>query len=160
MVDKAALMEAVQASLAAQIEAMRTSAEEARRAATHEEARAENDKDTRGLEQSYLARGQAMRVEELEEAATRLRFLALRRFGEDDPIDLGALVTLAVDDDEATYFVVPAAGGVRVAIDGVEVQLVTPAAPLGRALVERRAGDDFVLRIGGREREYEVLSVA
>ncbi|MCA9604371.1 MAG: GreA/GreB family elongation factor [Myxococcales bacterium] len=160
MVDKAAVMEAVQASLTAQIEAMRTSAEETRRAATHEEARAENDKDTRGLEQSYLARGQAMRVEELEEAATRLRFLDLRPFEPDEPIQLGALVTLAVDDDEATYFVAPAAGGTRVTIEGVEVQLVTPAAPLGRALVERHAGDDFVLRIGGREREYEILAVA
>lgn len=159
MIDKARVMEAVQASLAAQIEAMRASAEASRRAATHEEARAENDKDTRGLEQSYLARGQAMRVEELEEAATRLRFLSLRAFGADDAIDLGALVTLAVDDEEALYFVVPAAGGTKVALDGREVLLVTPAAPLGRALLERRAGDDFALRLGGREREYEILEV-
>ena len=34
--------------------------------ATHSEARPENDKDTRGLELSYLARGQAQRVAELQ----------------------------------------------------------------------------------------------
>ena len=33
-----------------------------REAATHAEAKPENDKDTRALEQSYLARGQAMRI--------------------------------------------------------------------------------------------------
>ena len=31
-------------------------------AATHEEAKPENDKDTRALEQSYLARGQALEL--------------------------------------------------------------------------------------------------
>jgi len=34
--------------------------------ATHEENKPENDKDTRALEQSYLARGQAQRVVELQ----------------------------------------------------------------------------------------------
>jgi hypothetical protein len=34
---------------------------DARAGATHEEAKPENDKDTRALEQSYLARGQAIR---------------------------------------------------------------------------------------------------
>jgi hypothetical protein len=37
-------------------------------AATHEEAKPENDKDTRALEQSYLARGQAQRVLDLQAA--------------------------------------------------------------------------------------------
>lgn len=159
MIDKRALMDAVQSTLTAQMEATRRSAEETRRAATHEEAKPENDKDTRGLEQSYLARGQAMRAEELEEAIARLRFLELRAFGDEDPIGLGALVTLLVDDAETRCFLVPAAGGTRVTVEGAEIQLVTPAAPLGRALLDRRAGDDFVLRIGGREREYEITAV-
>lgn len=159
MIGKAALLAAVQASLTARIEAMRASAEDARRAATHEEARPENDKDTRGLEQSYLARGQAMRVEELEEAATRLRQLAPRAFAEDEPIAVGALVTLRADDEEAVYFVAPVAGGTRVVVDGIEIQLVTPSAPLGAALLDKAAGDDFELRLGGRTREYAIERV-
>ncbi len=160
MIDKRALVAEVRALLCEKAESMRASVAATREAATHEEARPENDKDTRGLEASYLARGQAMRVEELEEAVHRLRFLDLRAYREDDPIGLGALVTLAVDEARVVYFLVPAGGGTKVTVDGVDVQLVTPAAPLGRALVDKLVGDDFVLRVAGRERAYEVERVA
>ncbi|MBX3274362.1 MAG: GreA/GreB family elongation factor [Sandaracinaceae bacterium] len=157
--DKRALVGAIVEVLEARLAAARAAADDARRAATHEEARAENDKDTRGLEQSYLARGQAMRAEELEEAATRLRFFDPPAFADDDPIASGALVVLACDDAEHTYFVTPVAGGHEVTLDGVRVRLVTPAAPLGAALLDKRAGDDFTLRAGGRAREYEIVRV-
>jgi len=160
MVDKHKLLEAVRLTLEAKAEAMRASVAATHEAATHEEARPENDKDTRGLEASYLARGQAMRVEELEEAASRLRFIDLRAYTETDPIGLGALVTLATDETSSLYFLVPVAGGTKIAVEGVEVQLVTPAAPLGRALIDKLVGDDFTLRVAGREREYEIEEVA
>jgi transcription elongation GreA/GreB family factor len=159
-IDKKALVAAVLETLAAQREAMRASAEETRRAATHAEARPENDKDTRGLEQSYLARGQAMRVEALEEEMARLRFLDLRPFGDDDAVALGAVVRLLIDDDEASYFLVPAAGGTKVQVDGREIALVTPAAPLGRSLLGRRVGDELTLRVKGRVREVELVEIA
>lgn len=152
-------MDVVLAALAAQAEAMRASARETREGATHAESRAENDKDTRGLESSYLARGQAMRVEDLEESATKLRFLPLRDLGAGDPIAIGAVVTLLIDDTSATYFLVPVEGGLKVSLGGTDVQLVTPAAPLGRALLDKHTGDEFVLRIAGREREYEIDAV-
>ena len=160
MIDKRALISQIRAQLEAQAAAMRASVAATHEAATHEEARPENDKDTRGLEASYLARGQAMRVEELEEAVNRLRFLDLRDFGPDEPIGLGALITVLVDETSAVYFLVPVAGGTKVVVDGVPVQLVTPAAPLGRALVDKVVGDDFLLRVAGREREYEVEDVS
>ena len=153
-------MDAVLASLASQADAMRASAEETRRGATHEESRAENDKDTRGLEATYLARGQAMRVEELESAASALRFLDLRSFGRDDPIGPGAIVTLSLDDDSrATYFVVPVEGGMKVRIEDLEVQLVASAAPLGRALLGKQVGDGFILELAGRERDYQIHEI-
>ena len=46
---------------------------DARAGATHEQAKPENDKDTRALEQSYLARGQAMRIETLKAGLSALR---------------------------------------------------------------------------------------
>lgn len=160
MIDKRALMDAVLESLAAQANAMRASAAETRKGATHEESRAENDKDTRGLEATYLARGQAMRVEELESAASTLRFLELRAFGEEDPIGPGAIVTLLLDDDSrATYFLVPCEGGLKVRIDDLEVQLVTSAAPLGRALLDKNVGDQLTLKLAGRERDYQIDAV-
>lgn len=159
-IDKASLIAAAIARLRSDAETLRESARQTREGAVHEESRAENDKDTRGLEASYLARGQAARVEEMEEAAARLRFLELRAFPPDAPIGLSAVVTVAVDDAEQRYFLVPVAGGLRVEVDGVEVQLLTPASPLGRALVDKRRGDDFELRLRGRLREYEIVAVA
>jgi len=159
---KDAILAAVREAIAAEHARMIAAADDARAAATHEEARPENDKDTRAIEASYLARGQAMRVEELGEMVTRLRFLQLRTFGVEDPIDLTALVTLEVDGEEVPWraLLLPVAGGVTVEVDGVEIRVLTPAAPLGRALVGKRMGDDFELRIAGRVREYVVLDVA
>lgn len=159
VLDKAALVAAAIDRLRRDAEVLRDSARATREGAIHEESRPENDKDTRGLEASYLARGQAARVEELEEAMARLRFLELKRFDAETPIDLSALVTVAVDGDEQMYFFAPVAGGLRVEVDGRSVQLLTPASPLGRALVEKCQGDDFELRLGGRVRGYEIVEV-
>ena len=61
---KQALRDELLAALAASLATARDAHAAAVEGATHGEARAENDKDTRGLEQSYLARGQAQRVEQ------------------------------------------------------------------------------------------------
>ncbi len=158
-VDKALLIEAAVARLRDEAQALRESARQTREGAIHEESRAENDKDTRGLEASYLARGQAARVEETEDAVTRLSYLELRSFGSDDPVALSALVSVDVDGAERHYFLVPAAGGQRVQAGGVEVQLLTPSSPVGRALIGKRAGDSFELTLAGRVRQYEVVQV-
>lgn len=159
-VDKAVLIEAAIARLREETEALRESARQTREGAIHEESRAENDKDTRGLEASYLARGQAARVEETEDAVTRLSYLELRSFGPDDPIALSALVTAEVDGAERRYFLVPDAGGQRVAAGGVEVQLLTPSSPVGRALIGKSVGDSFELTVAGTVRDYEILEVS
>src|SRR5215212_6212698 len=70
-----------------------------REGATHPEAKPENEKDTRALEQSYLARGQALRATELNEQIQALRFMPLRSFGPRDPVAMGALVTLEAEND-------------------------------------------------------------
>src|SRR5580704_9858943 len=103
--------------------------------ATHEEAKPENDKDTRALEQSYLARGQATRIEELRASIAGVTALPLRDF-DGRPAALGALVTVDEDGAESTLLLAPGGGGARLA--GGTVQVVTPASPLGRA--PRQAG--------------------
>ncbi len=157
--DKASLIASAVAGLRAEAETLRQSARQTREGATHEESRPENDKDTRGLEASYLARGQAARVEETEADAAKLHFLSLRSFGPDNPIGLSALVTVDVDGSEQCYFLVPVAGGRLVEVGGQKVLLLTPASPVGRALLDKREGDEFELRLGGRVREYEILEV-
>ena len=102
-----------------------------REAATHEEAKPENDKDTRALEQSYLARGQAKRIEELRAGVADVGGLSLRDFG-GARVALGALVTVDDDGEESTLLLAPAGGGAR--LGGGAVLVVTPLSPLDRAL--------------------------
>ncbi len=90
---KAALLAQLEAALATTRAAHKAAVE----GATHAEARPENDKDTRGLEQSYLARGVAQRAAELEAAVAAIAGWQPQAFAEDAAIAVGALV--AVDDD-------------------------------------------------------------
>lgn len=134
-------------------------AETTRAGATHEEARPENDKDTRALEQTYLARGQAMRVEEVIEQAQVLRYLSLPAFQEGDAIAAGALIELESDDAARCVFLLPHGGGIEVELDGVTVRVVTPTSPLGKAILGRTVGDDITLRTRGVLREYVISRV-
>jgi transcription elongation GreA/GreB family factor len=128
-----------------------------REGATHEEAKPENDKDTRALEQSYLARGQAMRVEEQTAGVAEVQAMAIRTFRKSDPVALGALVTVSEEDTEKTYFVAPQGGGTPLA--GGRVQVITPRSPVGRALLGKRVGDVCELKVGGATRELEVIAI-
>lgn len=156
---KRRVVEAILRKLDDDAAVLRAQANATREAATHEESRPENDKDTRGLEASYLARGQARRVEETEEAIAKLKFLPLLAFAPGDEVSLSALVTVEDDAGAQHYFVSPVAGGVEVIVDGVVVRVVTPASPFGRALVGKTVGDGFELRIQREAREYELTSV-
>lgn len=135
-----------------------------REGATHEEAKPENDKDTRALEQSYLARGQAARIEELRAGVEAISALTTRSFDGDDPIALGALATLREAEAEAdaptdalVVLVSPHGGGHQLA-EG-RVRVVTPVSPLGRALLGKRVGEELSLTTRGRERQLQIVSV-
>ena len=158
--NKKSVRDALRGSIAKALEAMSEAARQTREGATHEESRAEGDKDMRSTEQSYLARGQAMRAEALGEELTRLEATPLRAYGDDDAIGPGALVRVSVDEAERVFFVVPQGGGTELEVDGVRVTVVTPSSPVGAALIGRRAGDDFELTLRGARREWMIEEVA
>jgi transcription elongation GreA/GreB family factor len=121
--------------------------------ATHEEARAENDKDTRGLEQSYLARGLAQRVAELEAAVANVPAMTIEATSK---VSLGAVVTVDEDGDELVFFVAGHGGGLELP-GGVTV--VTPSSPIGRALLGKREDDECEVAAGGRKRTLVITKV-
>jgi transcription elongation GreA/GreB family factor len=153
VVSKQALRDELLAQLVAALDAARAAYAAAIEGATHPEARAENAKDTRGLEQSYIARGQAQRVAELEVAVAELTKLELRAL---QIVAIGAVI--AVDEDGATrrYFLVPHGGGNVLAGD---IQVITPASPRGRALLGKRVGEIAELAVAGKTRELEITGV-
>ncbi|HEX7479143.1 MAG TPA: GreA/GreB family elongation factor [Polyangiales bacterium] len=157
--DKHALVQALVASLEDEILRATQAANRTREGAIHEEARPENDKDTRALEASYLARGQAQRVVDLQGASKRVAFMGTRDFGPDDPIDLSALILLEGDDAERWYLLAPAGGGRRLEQSGTSVDVITPEAPLGKALVGRFRGEEVRVQLGARARELRIVEV-
>jgi transcription elongation GreA/GreB family factor len=158
--DKRAILDALLADLEAEVASLLAAATATYEGATHEEAKPENDKDTRALEASYLARGQAQRVEETNEIITRLRFLEVRDYGPDDPIGPAALVDVEIDGERVErMFLVPIGGGREVEVDGASIRIVTTGSPVGRKLLGRYEGDDFELVIARKKREYVVEAV-
>ena len=128
--------------------------------ATHAEAKPEHAKDTRALEQSYLARGQAMRAEDLATQAKALRFMPLRDYGENDPAGVGALVALTSDEDTRYFFLAPHGGGTELDIAGNKVVVLVPQSPLGKLVLGRTLHDVIELRVRGVTREYVISAIA
>lgn len=157
--NKPGLVRALVSLLEQEIARATQAAQRTREGAIHEEARPENDKDTRALEASYLARGQAQRVVDLEQESKLIAFMTVRDFAADDAIDLGALIQLESAESTQWYFLAPAAGGRSLTHDGLAIDIITPQAPLGRALIGRVRGDDLELRVAGRLRELAIVDV-
>jgi transcription elongation GreA/GreB family factor len=158
--DKREILKLLLERVAADLQTMSAAQRAVVDGATHEENKPENDKDTRALEQSYLARGQAQRVVELQGALNQLKALELRDFSRGVAVALGALV--AVEDERETvhYFLAPAGGGLRLALSGREVRVVTPQSPIGQALLGKRAGDALELRTPQGATECSIASVS
>lgn len=128
-------------------------------AATDEETVPEHKYDTLALEASYLAHGQAMRVQESEEELRQYRTLVLRDFV-DARIAVGAYVELVDENDvERAFFIGPCSGGLTVEWHGKEVFVLTPKSPLGRALMGKEEGEEVEMKISDKTTCYEVVTI-
>jgi transcription elongation GreA/GreB family factor len=159
-IDKREILRLLRDSVSADLATMSAAQRVVVDGATHEENRPENDKDTRALEQSYLARGQAQRVVELQDSLNLLKALDLHAFSPESRIALGALVALDDAAEVVHYFIAPAGGGVRVSVAGIEVRVVTPQSPIARALLGKCQGEDLELRTPQGVRECSIASVS
>lgn len=157
-VDKQKLLEAVRERARHDLDVAIAAQRATMKGATHEESKPENDKDTRALEASYLARGQAQRVEQLREALTLLEALDPRVHDASAPIRGGSLLRLEEDGDQSLCLLAPLGTGMDVEVDGRQVRVVSTRAPLGRALLGKRAGDSVEVPTPGGLRELEIES--
>jgi len=158
-IPKSAVLQAIIEHLTAEVELYARAARAAHAEATDEQSRAENKYDTRGLEASYLARGQSRQAAEVEQALSQYQSLSLRELGPDHPIEIGALVQLSDGRENAWYFIGPRSGGMEVVVAGVEVTVITPQSPLGSQIFGRKQDELITLDLGGRQREHRVASV-
>lgn len=128
--------------------------------ATHEENVAENKYDTLGLEASYLATGQARRMEEIRQSLTLCQNLTLRAYDDQRGIEVGAL--LGLEDEtgrEQWLFLAPDAAGLKVDLVGQLITVITPRSPLGKSLLGKFEGDEVEIVVAGARQQFSVTEV-
>jgi transcription elongation GreA/GreB family factor len=157
--NKRILIKKITAKLTGELEVYFRAAQFSRAEATHESSKAESKYDTRGLEASYLARGQSKQAAEIESAIAEFEQLAVRNFGVGEPIDLGALVELEHGGENSIYFLGPRAGGTEVLHDKKEILVITPQSPLGEQLMGKKSGDTFQLKLGKEIRAAKIAGL-
>ena len=158
--NKQVLLGLITDTLAVDLDVAQRAAQTAYETATHEENVAENKYDTLGLEASYLATGQARRMEEIRQALALYRNLSLRTYDEQSGIQVSMLVTLEAENGSQQYlFLGPDAAGLKIACQGRQVTVITPRSPLGQSLLGKHEGDEVQIKVGGVSQCYEVLEV-
>ncbi len=158
--NKQALIQKIVEKLTADLALYFKAATIARAEATHEQSKAENKYDTRGLEASYLARGQSRQAAEIEQSIHAIAAMEPKNFIPGAPIDLGAYVEIETRKVVSCYFLASRAGGTEVQIDDREVLVITPQSPLGKQLIGHREGETVKIEVGGRTGSQRILRVA
>jgi transcription elongation GreA/GreB family factor len=157
--NKRAIIKKIVARLTEELQVYFRAAQFSRAEATHESNKAENKYDTRGLEASYLARGQSRQAAELEAAIAEYQKLGVKKFAEGDAIAVGAMVELEHGGESSIYFLGPRAGGTEVLHDKKEILVITPQSPLGEQLMGKKSGDQPQLNFGGAKQAAKILRV-
>jgi transcription elongation GreA/GreB family factor len=157
--NKRALIKKIVARLTDELAVYFRAANASRAEATHEQNKAEGKYDTRGLEASYLARGQSKQAAEIESAIAEFEKLAARQLADGEAIDIGALVELETGGEHSFYFIGPRAGGTEVVHEKREILVITPQSPLGEQLMGRKQGDQPQLNFGGAKQTARIVSV-
>ncbi len=140
---KSHLLDQIRHELRTRFDRLSKAAHEAHAAATDPGSKAEGKYDTRSLEASYLAAGQARQVDELAEAVRIFETLILPDFASSDPIDAGALVEAEMRGETVYFLLVPSSGGLVIEHDDQEITLLTPASDLYRKLLGMTLGESL-----------------
>jgi len=140
---KEEIVELIRAELRARLDRLAKAAKDAHAAATDPGSKAESKYDTRNLEESYLATGQARQVKELGETLRVFENLRLRDFSKNEEIGAGALVEVERDGAKLLFLLAPASGGLEIGYKGREITLLSPESPLYQNLFGKKAGESL-----------------
>lgn len=153
--DKSEIIGAIQAQLAASLEAVERMAEQARDETTGGESKAEGQYDTRSTEASYLARGQAWRIVELRQLAA---WFSSFDFGPVfSTVGIGALVE--IEGKKTELVLIAPVGGSDVSVGEQRIRVISLASPLGSSMTELETGDAFEVDTPRGVHTYEVRSI-
>ncbi len=115
------------------------------------------------MEFASLARGQKARAQEASQALQAIEGLRLPNLGKRSQVCVGAVVE--IEDGESgegrTFFLAPVGAGMTLLGPGGDghLSVVTPASPIGKAVMGRRVGDVVDVTVKGELREWEIVWV-
>jgi len=157
-INKQDILALIIAKLSADISVCEQAVRAARDTATHADALGSSKYETTGLEASYLAQGQGLRLLEVERSLAY--FSQLKLSGNSNVISLSSLIALCDEQrEEQLLWLAADAGGLKIEYAGTSITVVTPKSPLGAALIGKSPGDELEVSIAGIERCYEVCAV-
>ncbi|MGO2507922.1 MAG: GreA/GreB family elongation factor [Vibrio hibernica] len=161
LIDKAILHQDIIRKLEAVYGAALAATQTAIDTATDKENVPEHKYDTLSLEASYLAHGQAQRLQQCLRDLHSFKELPVKNWLDSDRVSIGAMVKLLGDDEkcEKWFFLSPVAGGLSVQFSSIMVQLITPESPLGKALMRKSVDDEVVINIANHTKCYEIMSI-
>lgn len=124
---------------------------------------AEKREDARvALEYSRMARAQAARAERAREELSRLSGFQPKPLPRGARIVLGAIVEIENEEGEGrTFFLAPVGAGLELSGPGGDgfLSVVTPASPMGKAVLGKRLGDVVDIDVRGETREWTITYV-
>jgi transcription elongation GreA/GreB family factor len=109
-----------------------------------------------------MARAQSLRAAELRQALETLGTFRPTPLPRGQRIALGALVEIEDEEGQGqTLFLAPVGAGEEITGPGGDgfFTVVTPASPIGSAVLGRREGESVQIRIRGEIREWTVVWV-
>ena len=143
---------------------------DARDAARSVATESEKKEDGRAaLEFGSLATGHQNRARDVEAQVKTLDGMLARglpELGADSPVILGAIVDVTTEDKngklERTFIMLPVGAGTELTGPGGDgfLTVVTPASPVGKALMGKRQGDVADVVIRGEPFEWQVVGVS
>ncbi len=139
-----ALLEALESRLESTLVGFGDAAEYA----TSEEAKADSKYDTQGLEASYLAAGQAAAAKKIREEIERLQAAEQEYLAPRGVIARGALLSCRIERTTEWFYCSPIGGGETLVLDGMAIDVVSPATPLYRSFHGKAAGAVALLPSG------------
>lgn len=151
--DKLTVIDEVIKKLEEEIEIGVKASREAYDAATDEDAYSDGKYDTRSLEASYLAGGQAQIVKELGDALQGFNLLRAQHFIQppSNLAGLGSLLEIKTDSTSTWYILGPGGGGLDVEVGGTTFTVLTLHSPLGEAVASKESGNRVELPEGTAE---------
>jgi hypothetical protein len=96
---------------------------------------------------------------ELQEQLSVFRFLDIKSFTPSSPIASTAVIELESEAKRSWYFLLPKGGGLSISWEGRLIQVITPQAPLGAALLGKRVGDEIEVEIQRMIKDYLIVAV-